>query len=95
MMRDPNPSSGAKRSNARFLRTACLVLIAGLYVLSVPWYREADAPLVLWFGLPDWVAVALLCYVGVAVLNGIAWLATEIPDISPIEENADREGTPQ
>ena len=51
-----------------------------LYVLSVPWYRDTDAPLRLLFGLPDWVAVALGCYVAVAVLNAVAWLLTEIPD---------------
>ncbi len=95
MTSNPKPSSGAERSNLRFLRNACLALIGGLFVLSVPWYRESEEPLVLWFGLPDWVAVALLCYVGVAVLNGIAWLATDIPDVLPIEEGADQEGAGQ
>jgi hypothetical protein len=26
------------------------------------------------------VAVALACYVGVAILNGVAWLLTEVRD---------------
>ncbi len=63
-----------------FIRRACMVVIAVLYVVSVPWYRAADEPLRTWFGLPDWVAVALLCYVGVACLNAVAWLVTEVPD---------------
>jgi hypothetical protein len=55
-------------------------VIALLYIASIPWYRDTDAPLRLWFGLPDWVAVALLCYVGVAIVNALAWLWTEVPD---------------
>lgn len=62
------------------VRRVCLVLIAVLYVASVPWYRTPGRPPTLWLGLPDWVAVALLCYVGVAILNAFAWLATEVPD---------------
>ena len=59
---------------------SCLIAIAGLYILSVPWYRERDEPLEIWLGLPNWVAVALLCYVGVAILNSIAWSVVEISD---------------
>ena len=62
------------------LRRVVLCLIAVLYVFSVPWYRDSDAPLRLLLGLPDWVGVALACYVGVAVLNAVAWLATDIPE---------------
>jgi hypothetical protein len=54
--------------------------IAVLYGLSIPWYRPDDAPLRIVIGLPDWVAVALLCYVGVAVLNCVAWMLTEVRD---------------
>jgi multidrug efflux pump subunit AcrA (membrane-fusion protein) len=57
-----------------------MILIAVLYIISVPWYREEEAPLRLWLGLPDWVAVALLCYVGVALVNAVAWSVAEIPD---------------
>jgi hypothetical protein len=64
----------------RSLRGVCFGVIGLLYLMSVPWYREADAPLVLWLGLPDWVTVAMACYVGVAVVNAVAWLATEVPD---------------
>jgi len=69
-----NPSGRAR------LRRVLLGLIAFLYVMSVPWYRATDAPLKLQFGLPDWVAVAIACYVAVAVLNAFAWRLTEIPD---------------
>lgn len=64
----------------RAARRVILVSIVALYVLSIPWYRSADATPELWLGLPDWVAVALLCYVAVAVLNALAWLLTEIRD---------------
>ena len=60
-----------------------LGLIALLYVFSVPWYRSADAPLQLWFGLPDWVAVALLCYLGAGLLNAWAWWITDVVDPPP------------
>ncbi len=61
------------------LRRALLYSIGALYALSIPWYR-GDAPARLVFGLPDWVAVALLCYAAAAALNAVAWLLTEIPD---------------
>ena len=61
-------------------RSVCLTLIGLLYLLSVPWYRESGEGLNLWLGLPDWVAVSVLCYLGVACLNAVAWLSTEIAD---------------
>ncbi len=64
----------------RRLRRALLAGIAGLYVLSIPWYRESGASASRVFGLPDWVAVALGCYVAVAILNSIAWLLTDVED---------------
>jgi hypothetical protein len=66
-----------------------MVLIVLLYVVSVPWYREADAPLAIWLGLPDWVAVALLCYVGVAIVNAVAWVVTEVPDTFDSRQESD------
>jgi hypothetical protein len=73
-------ATGAAPKRRRKLRVALFALIGVLYVVSVPWYRGSDAPLRVVLGLPDWVAVALLCYVGVAILNSIAWLLTDIPD---------------
>jgi hypothetical protein len=64
-------------------RTWLLVAIGALYVLSVPWYRETGAEVAYWWGLPDWVAVALACYVAVAVLNSVAWLLTDVADEQP------------
>jgi hypothetical protein len=61
-------------------RTWLLLAIGALYVLSVPWYRETGAEVDYWFGLPDWVAVALGCYVAVAVLNSVAWLLTDMSE---------------
>lgn len=66
-------SDDGRRAGRRRLRRALLALIAVLYALSIPWYRSGDAPLRVWLGMPDWVAVALLCYVGVAIANACAW----------------------
>ena len=65
---------------AKLLRRALLTLIALLYVLSIPWYRASGVEPEIVFGLPDWAAVALGCYVGVAILNSIAWLLTDVRD---------------
>jgi hypothetical protein len=51
-----------------------------LFALSIPWYRSSGEATSLVFGLPDWVAVALGCYLAVAILNALAWLLTEIPE---------------
>jgi hypothetical protein len=62
---------------AQAIRRVLLAVIGLLYVVSIPWYRSAEAEPATLFGLPDWVAVALGCYIGVAVLNAIAWLLTD------------------
>ncbi len=69
------------------VRRVLLGLIALLYVASVPWYRDADAPLRIVFGVPDWVAVAIGCYALAACLNAAAW---RLSDAS--EETEAREG---
>jgi len=74
--RDGGPHSPGRRAG---IRRGLLVAIGGLFVVSIPWYRAAGEP-GRWLGLPDWVAVALVCYVAVAVLNSVAWLLTDIPD---------------
>ena len=69
-----------RRPRAARLRSALLLAIVGLYVLSIPWYRTPGSAPSLLFGLPDWVAVALGCYVAAAVLNAAAWLLTDVSD---------------
>jgi hypothetical protein len=64
-------------------RTGLLLAIAALFIVSVPWYRKTGAPVEIVWGLPDWVVVALACYVAVAVLNGLAWLLSEMPNEEP------------
>jgi hypothetical protein len=75
------------RVQRRLVYFACMIVIALLYIISVPWYRDDEAPLRLWLGLPDWVAVALLCYVGVAIVNAVAWIVTDVPDGSDESES--------
>lgn len=79
-MSDDRRRKGEGRSALRRWRPLLLASIAGLYVLSVPWYREPGATPAIWLGLPDWVAVSVLCYVAVAVLNALAWLGTDVVD---------------
>jgi len=62
------------------LRIGLLVAIALLYALSIPWYRPRGSESAIWLGVPDWVAVALACYVAAAVLNALAWLLTDVRD---------------
>ena len=71
------------RGPRRRARGALLAIIAVLYAASIPWYRPTDASVTLIFGLPDWVAVAIGCYVGVALLNAAAWLLTDVRDETP------------
>jgi len=73
--REDRPARGRNR-----LRSLLLAAIALLYLFSVPWYRAPDAPLRLWFGLPDWVATALGCYLVAAFLNAWAWWSTVIDE---------------
>jgi hypothetical protein len=62
------------------LRTGLLVAIALLFALSIPWYRPTGSQTAMWLGVPDWVVVALACYVAAAVLNAWAWLLTDVRD---------------
>ena len=64
---------------SRWLRRALLCSVGLLYAASIPWYR-GDSPPSRLFGLPDWVAVAILCYAAAAILNSAAWLLTDIPE---------------
>lgn len=64
------------------VRAGLFLLIGTLFIVSVPWYRDTGAPVEIVWGLPDWVALALGCYVVIAVLNAIVWLITEVPDES-------------
>ena len=64
------------------LRSVLFFAIGALYLVSVPWYRDTASEVTFVWGLPDWVAWALGCYVGVAILNCAAWLLTEMPEES-------------
>jgi hypothetical protein len=65
------------------MRRGCFVAIGFLYVLSIPWYRTSAGEPAVVLGLPDWVAVALGCYLLAAVLNAVAWLLTVVDDPPP------------
>ncbi len=62
------------------VRKLLLLLVGVLYVASIPWYRTTGAEPELIFGLPDWVAIALGCYVAAALCNSLAWMLTDIDD---------------
>lgn len=76
----------------RLARSGILLAIGVLFIVSVPWYRETGAPVEIIWGLPDWVAVALACYVGVAFLNAAAWLLADSPDESARAVGEDEPG---
>jgi hypothetical protein len=76
------PASGARPTRGR-VRAALLALIGVLFLVSIPWYRPTDSPPRLVLGLPDWVLVAIVCYVFIALLNAVAWLLTDVPDPEP------------
>jgi hypothetical protein len=79
MVNQGEPKTGGLPRWAPAVRRVLLAAIGVLFVVSIPWYRDGAEPS-RWLGLPDWVAVALICYVAVAVLNSAAWLLTEISD---------------
>ncbi len=62
------------------LRRVLLTLVVILCVLSIHWYRDAASAPATLMGMPDWVAVAVLCYVAAAVLNAWAWWITDVSD---------------
>jgi len=64
----------------RRVRAALLAAIVVCFVVAVPWYRTAGAPPAQWLGLPDWVAVALVCYAAATLLNAVAWLLADLDD---------------
>jgi hypothetical protein len=66
------------------LRRLLLVSVLALYAISIPWYRQGGEVPEIVLGVPDWFALALGCYAGVALLNAIAWLITDIED--PVAE---------
>ena len=89
-----NAASAASRSTShprtalrRRTRRILLALIAVLYLFSIPWYRPTGSPVRIVLGLPDWVSVALACYLAIAVLNALAWLLTEVRDGTPSGED--------
>ncbi len=81
---------GSRAPRRRALRRSLLGVIATLYVISIPWYRPSGQLPELWWGFPDWVATALICYVAVALLNSLAWLLTDVPEAEPRPPGAGR-----
>jgi hypothetical protein len=77
---------------ARRVRLVLIAIVVVLYLVSVPWYREAGEAPAIWLGLPDWVAVALGCYLAAAVLNAVAWLLTDVPEEAPPSESTGGRG---
>lgn len=78
---DPKPERGGAEARRLPSRRAWLLLAIGaLYVLSVPWYRASDDDPARVFGVPSWVAVAVVCYFAAACLNAVAWWTAPVSD---------------
>jgi len=54
--------------------------MAALLVIALPWYRSPGAAPAIWWGLPDWWVIALVGFLGIAVLNAWAWWRSEWSD---------------
>ena len=54
--------------------------IGVLLLVALPWYREPGSTPQIWWGLPDWLAIAAMCFVGVAGLNAVAWWSADWDD---------------
>ena len=74
--RGDDRAAGVRRRARQLLLGSVVVL----YVVSIPWYRDSDATPAIVLGLPDWVLVAVVCYVGAAVATAAAWLLTDVRD---------------
>ena len=81
-------ASMQERESKGRLRVLLFGAIGLLFLLSIPWYREANAAPPLLFGLPSWVAVAIGCYLGAACLNAIAWWIVPLSDHLPAAAEA-------
>lgn len=59
------------------------VIIVALITFSVPWYTEQD-PSILWFGVPQWVAIAIIISFMVSIVIAFAlcleWVDEEHKD---------------
>jgi hypothetical protein len=58
----------------RFRALLLALAFVALYAISIPWYRSPGSIPALWFGLPDWVVVATVAHVLVAILCSAVWL---------------------
>ncbi|MGI9283463.1 MAG: hypothetical protein ACR2PX_28095 [Endozoicomonas sp.] len=59
------------------LRTALQLLMLLLLIISVPWYRTPGSDPNIYLGMPDWVILALTCYVLVIFINLLLWLTKQ------------------
>ena len=56
--------------------------MAILLAVGLPWYRDPARRPEIWWGLPDWVVVAILCFFAIACLNAAAWWGADWDDES-------------
>ncbi|KEI72379.1 hypothetical protein [Endozoicomonas elysicola] len=59
----------------KIIRVTLTCSLPILLAISVPWYREKEDNRIysLFEGLPDWVAVALICYALIPLINIFIW----------------------
>tara|TARA_B100000029_G_C16916558_1_gene719768 strand:+ start:151 stop:366 length:216 start_codon:yes stop_codon:yes gene_type:complete len=62
----------------KLIRRGALIGIGLLFIMAIPWFWDPNEKPEIIFGLPDWAAWSLLCFIGVAVLNAISWTFTDL-----------------
>ena len=68
------------------IRPLLLSLLPILILISVPWYRDTNSEprFSLQAGIPDWVTVAIVCYLLHAIISACIWVFFPPADNSTI-----------
>ncbi len=57
------------------IKNSFIFLMLILLIMSVPWYRSDEQMSNTLFGFPEWVMVAIACYLAVTLINIGIWLS--------------------
>ena len=86
MGQNSNVAENNQRCARKKWQRACLLLIPILYFFSIPWFWNSGQDVSWFLFMPTWTAVALLSYVGVAILSSIAWCLYTDDELGDIDD---------